>query len=82
MENTTTNMKDAGKQYKSIFSARVARGLLKKGERIADIKPDKNNHDRSIFVFEITPGFFDNLKEVAATKKQVETEPVVEEVTE
>ena len=44
---------------KCIFTPFVARNLLKMGNPIIDIKPDKNNKDKTIFVFENT----DKLKE-------------------
>lgn len=40
--------------YKSIFSPGVARSLLKSGNQIHDIKADKMNKDKTIFVFEET----------------------------
>jgi len=40
--------------YKSIFEPRVARYLLKQGNYIVDIKPDKNNPIKTIFLFEKT----------------------------
>lgn len=42
------------KQYKEIFTPYVARRLLKMGNPIYDIKPTKENRDKTIFVFEIT----------------------------
>ena len=39
---------------KCIFTPFVARGLLRMGNPIVDIKPDKNNKDKTIFVFEDT----------------------------
>lgn len=39
---------------KCIFTPFVARNLLKMGNPIVDIKPDKNNKDKTIFVFEDT----------------------------
>ena len=39
---------------KCIFTPFVARNLLRMGNRIVDIKPDKNNKDKTIFVFEDT----------------------------
>lgn len=41
-------------EYKSIFTPRIARYLLKRGNAIYDIKPDKNNKDKTVFVFELT----------------------------
>ena len=39
------------KEYISIFKPQRVRKLLKKGFNIYDIKADKNNLDRTIFVF-------------------------------
>ena len=39
---------------KCIFTPFVARNLLKMGNPIVDIKPDKNNKEKTIFVFENT----------------------------
>ena len=40
--------------YKSIFTPYVARNLLRMGNTIFDIKPDKNNSSKTIFIFEET----------------------------
>lgn len=37
---------------KMIFTPYVARRLLHMGNPIIDIKPDKNNKDKTIFIFE------------------------------
>ena len=39
------------KEYISIFKPQRVRKLLKKGFNIYDIKADKNNLDRTIFIF-------------------------------
>lgn len=39
---------------KIIFSARLARKLIRKGFKLIDIKPNKDNHERTVFVFENT----------------------------
>ena len=39
------------KDYISIFKPQRVRKLLKKGFNIYDIKADKNNLDRTIFIF-------------------------------
>ena len=51
---------------KCILTPFVARNLLRMGNPIIDIKPDKNNKEKTIFVFEDT----DKLKEdmVKATR--------------
>ena len=45
------------KHYKEIFTPYVARRLLRMGNPIIDIKPDKNNRDKTIFIFEVTNKF-------------------------
>lgn len=45
------------KQYKIIFNAGVARNLLKMNCPIADIKADRNNPDKTLFIFERTEEF-------------------------
>lgn len=47
-------------ENKIIFSASIARALLKKGHKIVDIKPDRANKDRSIFVFEVDETFIND----------------------
>ena len=42
------------KEYKEIFTPYVARRLLRMGNPIYDIKPNKDNKDKTIFIFEIT----------------------------
>jgi len=44
-------LKKETKKYVTIFTAGMARQLLKKGYTIADIKPHRENEDASIFVF-------------------------------
>lgn len=38
-------------EVKCIFTSKLARQLLKQGYTIVDIKPSKENKDRTIFVF-------------------------------
>ena len=45
------------KRAKLVFSPKVARFLLKHGMQIIDIKPDKNDKDKTIFVFDETEEF-------------------------
>ena len=47
MENTNKKVKDA----KLIFNAGACRSLLKAGCVIIDVKPDRENPDKSVFVF-------------------------------
>ena len=50
--------------YKSIFTAGVARYLLKSGNPIYDIKPDKKNKEKTIFIFEETEKFMNDMASV------------------
>lgn len=45
------------REYKIIFNAGCARNLLKNGVPIYDIKPDKNNPEKTLFVFKRTDEF-------------------------
>lgn len=53
------------KRYKEIFTPYVARRLLRMGNPIVDIKPDKNNRDKTIFIFEITNKFNADIAEAS-----------------
>lgn len=57
------------KKYKIIFNAGVARNLLKMNCQIVDIKPDRTNTDRSLFIFERTPEFEKAFAEINAVLK-------------
>lgn len=48
-----------------IFTAKTARMLLKEGEYMVDIKPDRTDPDgkRSVFVFEKTERLLEKIKE-------------------
>ena len=50
------------KEAKLIFTAELARKLLKNGHRIIDIKPHRENKDRTVFVFAVTEEFIKDLK--------------------
>lgn len=47
---------------KSIFTPYVARRLLKMGNPIVDIKPCKEDRNKTIFVFEVTEKFEKDLE--------------------
>ena len=52
------------KKYKSIFEPRVARFLLRKGNSIFDIKPNKDNPQKTIFIFEETEKLKEDMKNI------------------
>ena len=71
-----TNVKDTRKS-RLIFDAKMARKLLKQGFVVIDIKPNRENTDKSIFVFENTEEFkvaLERLMDELKAKKEAETE--------
>lgn len=64
------------KKAKLIFNMGVARSLLKKGAKVIDVKPDRDNHDKTIVVFERDEAFenaFAELNEELKAKGKEET---------
>ena len=50
------------KRFKTIFNPGIARRLLKLGNAIIDIKPDRNNPAKTLFIFEINEKFNNDLR--------------------
>ena len=73
----TNNEKDT-RVSRLVTDPRIARKLLKKNFVVIDIKPNKSNPDKSVFVFENTEEFKIALEEVTAEIKAKEEvkEPV------
>lgn len=71
-------MENVNKEYKLVFNAGVARKLLKMGVPIADIKADRTNKDKTVFVFKRTDEFesaFAQInEEIAESKKEAVVE--------
>ena len=64
------------KKAKLIFNMGVVRSLLKKGARVIDVKPDRDNHDKTIVVFERDEAFekaFAELNEELKAKEAAES---------
>lgn len=64
-----------------IFDARIARKLLKQGFVVIDIKPNRENTDKSIFVFNNTDEFkmaLEKLMDEFKAKKEAEQEIDIE----
>lgn len=64
------------KKAKLIFNMGVVRSLLKKGARVIDVKPDRDNHDKTIVVFERDEVFekaFSELNEELKAKEAAES---------
>lgn len=71
-------MENTNKEYKLIFNAGVSRKLLKMGINIADIKADRTNPDKTIFVFKRTPEFEAAFAQINKEINETKTEIVVE----
>lgn len=79
MINKTENKKTS----KIVFDAKTARKLCKQGFCIIDIKPMKNEPDKTVFVFANTEEFqkaFNEIMESEKTKKEIESEPLTMDV--
>ena len=65
-------MEEIKKEYKLVFNSGCARQLLRMGVPIADIKADRVNPDKTVFVFKRTPEFEEAFtqinKEIAQAK--------------
>lgn len=64
------------KKAKLIFNMGVVRSLLKKGAKVIDVKPDRDNHDKTIVVFERDEAFekaFAELNEELKAKEASES---------
>lgn len=65
-------MENIKKEYKLVFNSGVARRLIRMGINVADIKADRANQDKTVFVFKRTSEFEEAFaqinKEIAETK--------------
>lgn len=66
------NAFDTTHDTKVIIKSSIAKALLKRGNKIVDIKPDKDDpdHKRSVFVFEQNEKFNNDLNEIMLEKKR------------
>lgn len=71
------NNKVMKKEYKLVFNAGVSRQLIRMGIPVADIKADRNNPDKTVFVFKITPEFQEAFERI---NKEIAEAKVVDEV--
>ena len=78
MENNNVNVNEIKKEFKLVFNQGVSRQLIRMGIPVADIKADKNNPDKTVFVYRRTPEFeaaFTQInKEIAEAKAAQEKE--------
>jgi translation initiation factor 1 (eIF-1/SUI1) len=71
------NDKKDTRKSRLIFDAKMARKLLKQGFVVIDIKPNRENTDKTIFVFENTDEFkvaLEKLMDELKAKKEAEQE--------
>ena len=77
-DNKIVKVEETKKEFKLVFNAGIARRLLRMNVPIADIKSDRANSDKTVFVFKRTPEFeaaFAQInKEIAEAKAAQEKE--------
>ena len=77
-DNKNVKNDEIKKEFKLVFNAGVSRQLIRMGIPVADIKADRTNPDKSVFVFKRTPEFeaaFTQInKEIAEAKAAKEKE--------
>ena len=78
------NDKKDTRKSRLIFDAKIARKLLKMGYVVIDIKPNRENTEKTIFVFENTDEFKNTLSQVmdemkTKTEAKMESESAQEE---
>jgi len=62
------------KIYK-VLNPNVTKRLLKKGYKIKDIEPNKNNHNKTVFVFYVEGDF---LEDVIKFKEEIKAERMID----
>ena len=66
--------KDIKKEFKLVFNAGIARRLIRMGVPVADIQQDRDNADKTVFVFKNDAHFreaFENInKEIAEIRSK------------
>ena len=70
-------MENLRKEYKLIFNAGCARQLLKRGIPVADIKADRANKDKTVFVFKCTDEFEAAFAQINEEIQEAKKETVV-----
>lgn len=65
------------KEYKLVFNAGVVRRLIRMGIPVADVKADRDNPDKTVFVFKRTAEFeaaFEKINNEIAELKSTQAE--------
>lgn len=63
-EQNKQQTQETQQESKVVQVAYVAKALLKKGYQITDIKPDRTNKDRTVFVFNKSEELLREIKEI------------------
>ncbi len=75
---TMEKSKDTMKEFKLVFNAGITRRLIRMGIPVADIKQDRDNADKTVFVFKNDANFreaFENInKEIAEAREKAKDE--------
>lgn len=70
--------KDTMKEFKLVFNAGITRRLIRMGIPVADIKQDRDNADKTVFVFKNDANFreaFENInKEIVEAREKAKDE--------
>lgn len=69
---TEKTEEELDQKFKLVSSARVARKLLAEGYKVVDINPDRDNSDRTVFIFESSD---DLLNEIEQLEKRRDGNP-------
>ncbi len=69
---TEKTEEEVDKKYKLVSSPRIAKKLITEGYKVVDINPDRDNSDKTVFIFESSE---DLLEEIAKLEKRREGNP-------
>lgn len=67
-------MERIDREFKLVFNPGVAKRLLEMGVPISSLKPDKENKDKTVFVFKRTPEFEKAFSEINSALKNKKAE--------
>lgn len=71
LNNSMTNETKVNKECKVVFTALVAKSLLRKGYQIVDIKAKKGAPNETVFVFKVEGDFNKDLREITEELERI-----------